>query len=426
MIKQTKHGWMDFSDLPKTTDGKIDWSNPMGCVIPFKYDDITSRCVINKVLPNKYFDISIDGYVDSYVIQYNNLSYGKFGYALQKLSTNFLFDIGDVINNSLLITSQYRENGRRRYGYLCTKDGYVGSIDEQRAKYGDGCPACSGRIAIRGQTDVATTHPHIANLFWNEEDTHLYLAFSREKVDFKCPCCGNKINARISNVTTFGLSCKKCGDGVSYPEKFVFNVLEQAFKLHPSSLGKYMFKTQKTFDWSKNILHNNTKISGDKIYDFYLQIHNDVLIETHGPQHFERGFYIAAQHTRTLEEEQENDRIKYNIALQNGILPENYIVLDCRYSTVQHIKKSIMQSSLPQLLGFTEDQIDWCKCGIFAESSRVFEACQLWNNGIRSTRRVAIEMKINRATALRYLRRGEELGIVQDPPKHKKKTQQND
>jgi hypothetical protein len=414
MIKQTKYGWIDFSNLPKRTDGTIYWKRSAGCIIPFKYDDIISQCVINKVLDNKYLDIGIDDYVDSYVINYDHLSYGQLGYALKKLSTDFLFNIGDVINKSLLITSRYRENGRRKYDYICTEDGYVGSILEGDAKRGRGCPACSGLVVISGKTDIATTHPHIASLFWNEEDAHRYAAMSNKRADFKCPYCESKINAGIVNVTKFGLSCKKCGDGVSYPEKFVFNVLGQVFKLHLDSLNESSLKTHKKFDWSKNIYNDNPKLSGDKIYDFYISTYGGLLIETHGPQHYEYCLYHTRPKDKTLEEEQENDRIKYNIAIQNGIPHENYIVLDCSQSSIQHIKQSIMQSALPRLLDFTEDQIDWVECGRFATSSRVYEACCHWNNGIRDFKKIALLMKMHHETIKRYIRKGRELNIIKE------------
>lgn len=412
MIKQTKHGWVDLSNLPKTNNGRVDWKNSKGCVISFKYDDIISSCVINDVLHNGKINISINNYIDNYIMHYNNLSHGLLGYALQKLSTEFSFNIGDVINKSLLITSRYRKNGLRRYNYICISDGYIGSIIEGDAKRGNGCPACAGKVVIRGKTDVATTHPHIANLFWNKEEAYGCFAFSKKKVDFKCPRCGEKITNSIRVVTQFGLSCKKCGDGVSYPEKFVFNVLKQTLKLRSSVLYENDFETQKQFDWSKNVLHDNPKLSGNKIYDFYVPIHNGLLIETHGPQHFKKNLYHTRSKDKTLEEEQENDCIKYKIAIQNGISPENYVTLDCSCSTIQYIKQSIMRSVLPQILGFTEEQIDWLECDRFATSSRVYEACCYWNDGLNNYNEIASIMKMGVSTIRRYICKGRELNMI--------------
>jgi hypothetical protein len=421
MIKQTRHGWVDLSNLPRTQGGHISWKNACGCIVPFQYQDICGDIEIIKYIPPRHIDIAIQNYADNYRIAHTQISCGELGGVLHKITSNFRYNAGDIVNESLIILSSYMNGRYKAYKYQCLIDGYIGCITESSLCRGSGCLVCCNRVIMRGVNDIATTNPDMAELFWDKAHAYQHSEFSTCKDEFRCPRCGCKIDARIDNVARYGLSCRRCGDGFSYPEKFVFNVLKQAFKLHSDILYNGNFETQKKFDWSKNILHNNQKLSGDKIYDFYISINNGLLIETHGSQHFEDGLYHMRKRDRTLEEEQENDRIKYQIAIANGILPENYIVLDCRYSTVQYIKQSVMQSILPQILNFTEDQINWCECSEFAMSSRMIEACKLWNNGLRSTKGVSIEMQIDQSTALDYLRRGEELGIVQDPPKHNKK-----
>ena len=37
MIKKTKFGWVDLSDLPKTKTGNIDWVKSVGHTINFQY-----------------------------------------------------------------------------------------------------------------------------------------------------------------------------------------------------------------------------------------------------------------------------------------------------------------------------------------------------------------------------------------------------
>ncbi len=202
--------------------------------------------------------------------------------------------------------------------------------------------------------------------------------------------------------------------------------MKQVCNIHNDNKLLHGFELQKTFSWSQNVEHDNPKLSGDKIYDFYIPLKHEIIIETHGKQHFEQCLFGSGKQSRTLQEEQENDKIKHLTALRNGIDDRSYIVLDCRRSTVEFIKNSIMTSNLPQLLNFTEYDIDWKQCNVFAASSRVYEACALWNGGIRKTKDVANKMKLHPDTVRNYLRRGEELGIVIDPPKHIKRiTQQN-
>lgn len=426
MIKQTKFGWVDLSNLPRTQGGHIRWKNTCGRIVPFQYQDICGDIKIIKYIPPHHIDITIQNYSDNYRIAHMQILRGELGGVLRKITSSFRYNAGDIVNESLLILSSYMNGRYKAYKYQCLIDGYIGRITEDSLRRGSGCLVCCNRVIIRGVNDIATTNPSMAELFWDKTHAYQYSEFSTCKEEFRCPRCGCKIDARIDNVARYGLSCRRCSDGFSYPEKFVLNVLRQALTLHSDVLCNRNLETQKKFDWSKNISHNNPKLSGDKIYDFYISVYGGLLVETHGEQHFQDGLYHMRKRDKTLEEERENDWIKYNVAINNGILPEHYIVLDCRYSTVQYIKRSIMQSMLPQLLGFTEDQIDWCECGKFAMSSRMIEASKLWNEGVRSTKELAIAMQINQTTALDYLRRGEELGIVQDPPKHKKKTQQND
>lgn len=165
-------------------------------------------------------------------------------------------------------------------------------------------------------------------------------------------------------------------------------------------------------------MHQNPKLSGDKKYDFYIPLTNDILIETNGEQHFKECFYHIHKNSKTLVEEQENDTLKMELAISNGILPQNYIQLDCRYSNMDYIKTSIMHSNLPELLDFTENDINWEECNRIATSSRVYEACELWNSGNHVINSIAIVMKLSGNAIRNYLRRGFELGILKDPPKY--------
>ena len=107
-------------------------------------------------------------------------------------------------------------------------------------------------------------------------------------------------------------------------------------------------------------------------YDFYFKKDNEeYIIETHGMQHYkESGF------NRSLEEEQINDKNKKELALNNGIKPRNYIVIDCRYSGLEYIKNSIINSRLSEL--FNLNEIDWIKIGQNSEKNLVKEVCNYW------------------------------------------------
>ena len=100
------------------------------------------------------------------------------------------------------------------------------------------------------------------------------------------------------------------------------------------------FETEEVFDWAKN-----------KRYDFYVPILN-CIIEAHGMQHYKDSSWSTVQF------QQENDALKENLALSNGIV--NYIQLDCRTSNMEYIKQSILSNGKMNEL-FDLMKIDWDK-----------------------------------------------------------------
>lgn len=148
-----------------------------------------------------------------------------------------------------------------------------------------------------------------------------------------------------------------------------------------------------------------------KKYDFYVQYNEDIIIECHGAQHYEDHGFGVFNFGRTLEEEKENDKIKTRLALDNGINQTSYIVVDCRKSEMEFIKKSILNSGIPKIFDFNENDIDWNKCEFYACTSLVKIACDKWNNGIHNTRQISNDMGLHVSTVRSYLRRGSSIGI---------------
>ena len=252
---------------------------------------------------------------------------------------------------------------------------------------GNGCPFCSNKKLLFGFNDMWTTNPELAKLLANSDDGYKHMQSSRAKVDWKCQECNNIIKSKsISDVKSKGLCCPKCSDGISYPEKFAYNLLEEL------NIDFTRELTSKKFDWV-----------GNKKYDFYIPSLN-LILETHGIQHYECRFEDVGG--RTLEEELENDFIKRELALSNGI--KYYIELDCRESNMEYIRDSILNSVLADVLDL--DTIDWEKIGIKSERSLVIKVCDMWNEGM-SVGEIAENTSINRMTVRKYILRGDSLGI---------------
>lgn len=128
----------------------------------------------------------------------------------------------------------------------------------------------------------------------------------------------------------------------SYPERFISSLLK--------TLG-VDYAREQTFDWSTT---NN--VDGRKTarrYDFYVPALS-AIIEVHGAQHYEGGF--EALGGRTLQEEQENDCYKEQLAKENGI--KHYIVIDASNSSPQYLEKSIVSN--PEFISlFNITSVNW-------------------------------------------------------------------
>jgi hypothetical protein len=173
----------------------------------------------------------------------------------------------------------------------------------------------------------------------------------------------------------------------------MFNVLKQLKEIN--QLKK--FKTQLTrldYNWI-----NKFK------YDFYLYDYN-LIIETHGLQHYEDN----TNWKMSLKEVQENDILKKNLALSNDIKPENYIVIDCRYSELDFIKQNILNSRLNDI--FDLSNIDWEDLWISVQKSIMLEACEIKkNNPQYFILDIADMLNIGYQATRSYILRGSKLGL---------------
>lgn len=241
------------------------------------------------------------------------------------------------------------------------------------------CPVCSGR--------TIGPPPEYRNSIWASKYKEYFLQFlsekqmkelmphSKNKVNVTCPYCGQQKYITIDNLSNQGLSCP-CNDGRSFPNKFIYNVLVQL---------QQQFEPEYSPRWAEG-----------KRYDIYIPKHN-VIIENHGLQHYKEWPNTA----RSLVEEQKNDTYKEALAKENGI--SKYIVLDCRRSSRDWIKKSIMQSNLPQILNFSEEDIDWNKCLEYATKNNFKDIVDLFLQG-NSVRMIANKMNISEPVIRTQLR----------------------
>lgn len=255
-----------------------------------------------------------------------------------------------TLNGDLMPHDVTCYNGNKVW-WKCDKNHEWKATVDNRSN-GRGCACCFNKKVQVGFNDMWTSNPELAKFLANPEDGYKYTQMSNKKVDWKCLECGEIVKGKqIAQICQNGLSCPRCADGRSYPEKFMFNLLLNL---------NIFFDYDTTMAWSNN-----------KRYDFYLPEHS-MIIETHGEQHYEETNRKGA---RTLKEEQENDLYKYNLAMENGI--KRYIVIDARKSNADYLQNSIINS--PLSVYFNLDLIDYSQIDYESQKSLHVKALNLWN-----------------------------------------------
>lgn len=253
------------------------------------------------------------------------------------------------------------------------------------------CGVCKNKIVIRGINDIATTNSELIDYFVNKDEAYKYSYSSNKKVLVKCKECGFQKHMSIDKLYNRGFSCNRCSDGISYPEKYIMCLLSQINVDFKTQLSK------KNLAWCRNYK-----------YDFYIRA-LELIVETNGGRH-----YSSAGIGKTLIEEQNNDKLKKELALSNGI--NHYVELDCRKSEMEWIKNSVMNSELPSLLNFIEDDIDWAECSVFATKNIVIDVCNYYNDNKATGLNyedISNKFNISVTTMYRYLKIGTGIGICE-------------
>lgn len=318
----------------------------------------------------------------------------------------FAFNIGEAItsfNRELLIIDRKYEQkiaikkGKeynltsKYYKYHCEKCGNEGWIIEYslKDKQHCGCNVCGRKKVLRGYNDIGTKETWSLQYFVNKDDAFTHSPYSKDVVDFKCPDCG-KIHKKPIYIVMAnkGLSCH-CKDSVSYPNKFMYKLLEQA---------KVNFECEKKFTWSNK-----------RRYDFVIGKDLSIVVEMQGRQHYDKPIIKKKSRYRTVEEEIENDKLKKEMAIKNGIT--SYYQIDCSKSTFEYIKDNIIKSGLLEEIGFIPNDMEWSNCDTFALSNIVKNICNYQKEQPDKTfEEIAEIFKVDRATIGRYLKIGNRYG----------------
>ena len=324
--------------------GKIDWKNSIGCTIEYEYEWYGGGTHTGSLTIERYETKTQKIYFKGIEkgIYIGNLQKGKLGGILKLKTSDFKYEVGDIVNGILIIGREYR--------------------------------------IIKGKK-------------W-------------KFYKYRCTCINE--DWIVEGSLNQGQGCNACGDGVSYPEKFINNLLEQ--------LNVDFEKQFSNFDWIGNCK-----------YDFYIPS-LDLILEAHGGQHgkfITKGELTFIKRTKGFgkRDDIENDIKKCWLAYDNGI--ENYIQLDCNYSDMEYIKNSVLNSELVKM--FDLSNINWNKCHEFACSNLVKVVCDYWHEHIEvngeniTTKDIGEMFGLSRHAIIRYLKQGVKLGWCNYDPKEESK-----
>jgi hypothetical protein len=377
-----------LENLPHRGD-LICWNKSLGYTIPFKFEDVSGNM--------KIVDINNDK--KSVVLEYLGKEYSITTYRLMHgglskiLGANYgerksKYCIGDIINNKKIINIFYK-NGRKKYTFQCLKCEQNNIQSEYNLEH-CGCPICNqSRIIVPHINGIKGLYPEVYNMI-TDEDKDLYASKSDHKVHWNCPYCNGKNYTAIHHLTEADdkktrYPCIYCRKSFSMGESMLYGVLAQ---IAPE------FEHHVKFEWSDG-----------KEYDAHI---NGIIIEAHGKQHYEECTGVMSD---SLLEQQKNDRYKLFLAEKYYQKLKAYIVIDCRISDFEYIKKNIMSSGLDELLNFNFDVIDWEYIASSIKEGLYFKVGELYKNGI-SVIQIAKRLNINKSTVYNCLHSCEELGII--------------
>lgn len=371
---------------------RIDWMKSIGSKIRFTYDDLDGEIEVvgfnNKKINTLYGETE-------YWIGTNEFINGKIAYVINAKKSKSPFRIGEIYDKKngkgkVKVINIGRKNNKRSIIYKCFDCGEINEVDECTVKDGFYCPVCSNKKVVKGINDLATTNPEFLKYVVNIEDAERLSIGSKKKVQCRCPLCGYEKMISFDILHRQGFGCNRCSDGLSYPSKFITALLSQL---------NVTFKTEYEDEWTNS-----------RRYDYYIEDYK-CIIEAHGLQHYEGGFERAGG--KNLSQEQINDKYKQELAFSNGYSDSNYVVLDCRKSNIDWIRNSVMNSKLPQILNFSDSDIDWLYCDKCANNSRIIEICKMWNSRLyKNTKEIAQKLEIHRSTVIRALNKGKVQNIT--------------
>ena len=399
-----------LDDLPRggcfINNNSINWKQSIGYNIKFIYDDIKGeikiinyedKCLYIKYLNNPIFTIKTDVF-----------KVCKLGKLLNKYTDDFKLKIGQLIKGdkiNLTITDKEHKKGtnnrnRKKYKYKCNICGFdCGEhyrnqqfneeiwVEESSLLRGGGCACCNGsKIVVEGINDIPTTAPWMIKYFQGGYDeAKLYTFNSNKKIIPICPDCG-KVKDKLMSIngiySSKSIHCN-CSDKISYPNKFMFNLLKQL---------NVEFTTEYSPDWIK-----------PKRYDFYIPSLSIIIEMDGGLGHGKKQYN---KNSKAVEETKNIDNYKNKMAEEHDI---EVIRINCEISDFELIKNNIFKSKINKI--FDLNKINWNDIEENSIKNIAKEVCNYkMKNKYATSSYIGKIFSLSVPTIIKYLKLGTDLG----------------
>lgn len=326
-------------------------------------------------------------------------------FKIKKTNKEFLNELKNAQGDRITALEEYKGIDTK-IRFRCNIDGYEWYAIPYTPLGGHGCPCCTGVVCVENINSVYKLRSDLIKYFKNEQDAKTHTVKSGNWVQCICPNCGLEKRIKVSNLANYAFHCDRCSDKISFPNRFIANLLKKI---------NIVYELERSFEWSKK-----------KRYDAYIPNYQgkNVIIENQGIQHSNGGFkHIGG---RDLEEELRNDKIKKNLALENNVDEYIEIYFYNRYNTLDNFIEAILISKFNTIFDLTE--IDWISIWKQSQKSLVIQVWGTWNNwnnsvdGIRSTVSIGKIYGLNRTTIARYLKSGVDANKVKYDPMEEQKS----
>jgi hypothetical protein len=284
-ITRLNDNYIKTNDLPRLSNGNINWKKTSGSVLNFKY------CGVYGTI--KILSVTRENNKTTLHINYNNILFDvspnvirecKLGNIISHSYNDILikwsFDIGYNIFNEVFIIDRKIENGHQYYKIFCKKCGFRSQeyfvnrnknnihydeywIESSVLKEMKGCPCCSKKssIVVKGINDIATTDPWMIQYFVDKENAYKYSSASSVFIMMRCNDCGNERKYKISALKMYGHLPCACNDNYSIPNKFSYflfqsinNIENYEREYHPDWLKPYYYDNYFEYKGNKYIV----------------------------------------------------------------------------------------------------------------------------------------------------------------------------